>query len=30
MLTNEKGEGFLPPEDEKYEVASLTLKDTWF
>lgn len=30
MLTNEKGEGYLPPDGEDYKVASLTLKDSWF
>jgi len=30
LLTNEYGEGYIPPEGEKYKVASLVLKDTWF
>ena len=30
MLTNEKGEGYLPPDGEDYKVASLTIKDSWF
>jgi len=30
LLTNEYGEGYIPPKGEKYKVASLVLKDTWF